>query len=216
MATANVDGIRKRSSVTTVIDNNSPITSTPIQTETANGRKIDMEHPGGSAHPPLLQAGRIIALVLYFMGSCIRYGVLLVLLPSLLILILSMNLTQFVGAPVYFYDKDWYYAWMAITKQHFGLLLVTLQQWWSPTTVRVSGDESVRGQLRQASDGRLECDFPERMVLISNHVVDILAFGEALRQLLMQHSCTPTGSTFGGQRTPRACTAISSSSSKNR
>ena len=82
-----------------------------------------------------------------------------------------MNFTQFVGAPVYFFDRELYYAWMALTKQHFTLLLVTMQQWWTPTIVRVSWDESVRGQLTQAPDGRLECDFPERMVLIANHEV---------------------------------------------
>lgn len=82
-----------------------------------------------------------------------------------------MNLTQFIGAPVYFYDKEWYYSWMAVTKQHFGLLIVTMQQWWSPTKVIVSGDKSVAGQLTQSADGCLECDFPERMVLISNHEV---------------------------------------------
>ena len=75
------------------------------------------------------------------------------------------------GAPLYFYDKDWYYAWMALTKQHFGLLILTVQMWWSPALVRVSGDASVRGQLRKTADGRLECDFPERMVLLANHQV---------------------------------------------
>jgi hypothetical protein len=73
---------------------------------------------------------------------------------------------------MYFYDKEWYYAWMAMTKQHFTLLLVTMQQWWSPTTIRISGDESVRGQLKKAADGRLETDFPERVVIISNHEVN--------------------------------------------
>jgi lysocardiolipin and lysophospholipid acyltransferase len=85
-----------------------------------------------------------------------------------------MHATQFIGAPIYFYNKEWYYAWMALTKQHFALLVVTMQQWWSPTTVRVSWDGSLRGQLTQDEDGRLECDFPERMVLIANHEVCIL------------------------------------------
>jgi hypothetical protein len=58
-----------------------------------------------------------------------------------------------------------------MTKQHFGVLCTTMTYWWAPVKMRVSGDESVRGQLRQAADGRLECDFPERLVLISNHQV---------------------------------------------
>jgi hypothetical protein len=88
---------------------------------------------------------------------------------------LSILVSQLMGAPLYFYDKDLYYAWMAMTKQHFGLVITTMTQWWSPTTVRISGDKSVRGQLRQAADGRIECDFPERIVLIANHQVRRLA-----------------------------------------
>ncbi|KAF2654235.1 acyltransferase-domain-containing protein [Lophiostoma macrostomum CBS 122681] len=83
----------------------------------------------------------------------------------------SIAVTQFIGAPLYFYHRDWYYAWMAMTKQQFGLCLTTVTQWWAPVTMRISGDESVRGQLRKTEDGRLECDFPERMVLISNHQI---------------------------------------------
>ncbi|KAL7266273.1 hypothetical protein RUND412_011188 [Rhizina undulata] len=58
---------------------------------------------------------------------------------------------------------------MARTKKFFGILVTTITQWWSPTVVRVTGDKSVRHQLRRTCDGRLECDFPERMVLIANH-----------------------------------------------
>ena len=64
-----------------------------------------------------------------------------------------------------------YYAYMALSKESFGLMITTATQWWSPTVMRISGDESVRGQLRKLPDGRLECDFPERMVMIANHQV---------------------------------------------
>jgi lysocardiolipin and lysophospholipid acyltransferase len=83
----------------------------------------------------------------------------------------SIAVTQYIGAPLYFYSKDLFYAWMAMSKQHFGIVSTTMTYWWAPTTVRVSGDESIRGQMRKTEDGRLECDFPERMVLISNHQV---------------------------------------------
>lgn len=83
--------------------------------------------------------------------------------------VLSIHATQWLGAPLYFFNKDLYYAYMALTKQSFGLLLTTITEWFSPTVVRVSGDESVRGQLRRTKDGRLETDFPERLVMIANH-----------------------------------------------
>jgi lysocardiolipin and lysophospholipid acyltransferase len=64
-----------------------------------------------------------------------------------------------------------YYAWMARTKQHFGVVVTTVTQWWSPTVIRVTGDKTVRHQIKQTADGSLECQFPERMVLIANHQV---------------------------------------------
>lgn len=67
---------------------------------------------------------------------------------------------------------------MARTKAHFGVLVTALTQWWGPTVVRVTGDKSVRHQLRRTEDGGLECDFPERMVLIANHQVRSGVFEE--------------------------------------
>lgn len=54
---------------------------------------------------------------------------------------------------------------------------MTMTQWWAPTIVRVSGDESVRGQLLQTLDGNLLCKFPERLVMIANH--QVLLYGSS-------------------------------------
>lgn len=83
--------------------------------------------------------------------------------------IFSIALTQYLGAPLYLINRDYYYAYMALTKQSFGLLIITLTQWFSPTVVRVSGDKSVQGQLRRSKDGLLQINFPERLVMIANH-----------------------------------------------
>jgi lysocardiolipin and lysophospholipid acyltransferase len=61
---------------------------------------------------------------------------------------------------------------MALTKQSFGLLVTTMTQWWSPTVVRISGDESIAGQIKQRADGRVEFSFPDRLVMIANHQVN--------------------------------------------
>jgi hypothetical protein len=37
--------------------------------------------------------------------------------------------------------------------------------------VRISGDASVAGEVRKTKDGRVECHFPDRMVMIANHQV---------------------------------------------
>lgn len=81
----------------------------------------------------------------------------------------SIHVTQLVGAPLYFINKDYFYAYMALTKKSFGIVIITITQWFSPTQVRVSGDASVRGQLRLNADGMLDTDFPPRLVMLANH-----------------------------------------------
>jgi lysocardiolipin and lysophospholipid acyltransferase len=148
------------------------VQATEVEKPASSATLASSDHPGGPPqYGPFMAAVRIILLALYFLGSCIWSVSKATFDVGFLITCNSMHITQFMGAPLYFYNKDWYYAWMALTKQHFGLFIVTMQTWWTPTLVRVSGDASVRGQLTQTADGRLECDFPERLVLMSNHQV---------------------------------------------
>lgn len=64
---------------------------------------------------------------------------------------------------------------MARTKRHFGLLIISVTQIWSPTVVKISGDESVAGQIQRTQDGGtgIQLAFSERMVLIANHQVHL-------------------------------------------
>jgi 1-acyl-sn-glycerol-3-phosphate acyltransferase len=101
-----------------------------------------------------MQVLRSLLLATWFNGCCVCIAV-----------------TQLVGAPLYFINKDYFYAYMAMTKQCFGILIITVTNWGAPTLVRVSGDESVSGQLRLAPDGRLKTEFPDRLVFIANHQV---------------------------------------------
>jgi lysocardiolipin and lysophospholipid acyltransferase len=73
--------------------------------------------------------------------------------------------------PLYWINRDWYYAYMAVTKESFGIAVTTLTHWWAPTVIRISGDASVEGELLQTSDGRVECHFPDRLIMIANHQV---------------------------------------------
>lgn len=61
---------------------------------------------------------------------------------------------------------------MAFTKEGIALLILTMTQWWTSTTVHVSGDESVKDQMHMLPDGRMECNFADRMILIANHQVN--------------------------------------------
>lgn len=105
-------------------------------------------------HGALIQLIRMLLFATWFNACCVW-----------------IHTTQLLGTPLYLINKGYYYAWMALTKQSFGIVIITITQWFSPTLVRVSGDASVRGQIRRAADGRLETDFPERLVLISNHQI---------------------------------------------
>ncbi|KAH6662646.1 1-acyl-sn-glycerol-3-phosphate acyltransferase [Plectosphaerella plurivora] len=85
--------------------------------------------------------------------------------------IMSIFVTQMIGLPLYLINRDLYYSYIAVTKQSFALLIVTMTQWWGPSTIRISGDESVAGQIRQTADGLVEFDFPERIIMIANHQI---------------------------------------------
>lgn len=122
-----------------------------VGTSIANGPKEP--HPAGEIkHGSFMQILRMLLVLAWFNGVCA-----------------SICITQIVGSPLYWYNQDLYYAYIALTKQSFGLLITTVTQWFCPTLVRVSGDASVRGQLVRKKDGRLEARFPERMVLLANH-----------------------------------------------
>lgn len=68
-------------------------------------------------------------------------------------------------------DPTFYDGYMAYTKESFAILITCLTQWWAPTVVRVSGDESMAGQLSQMKDGSLKCNFSDRMIMMANHQV---------------------------------------------
>lgn len=82
-----------------------------------------------------------------------------------------INASQFLGAPLYLVNEDWYNAWIAFTKQSWGLLTTSMTQCWAPTVVRVSGHKSVRGELLKTTEGNLLSNFPERLILIANHQI---------------------------------------------
>ena len=117
--------------------------------------KATEPHPAGDVkHGILVQLLRMIAFVTWFLDCCV-----------------CIFATQLLGSPLYFISRDQYYAYMALTKQSFGIVCVTITQWFSPTLVRISGDASMQGELSLTPDGRLETMFPERMIMIANHQV---------------------------------------------
>jgi 1-acyl-sn-glycerol-3-phosphate acyltransferase len=117
--------------------------------------KAQEPHPAGKVkHGLLVQLVRLILFTTWFST-----------------VIVCIHVTQLVGAPLYWLDRDYYYAYMALTKQSFGILATTITQWFSPTVVRVSWDESMRGQIRKTEDGNLETLFPERLILMANHQI---------------------------------------------
>ncbi|KAI1204569.1 acyltransferase-domain-containing protein [Annulohypoxylon truncatum] len=112
-------------------------------------------HPAGEAKYGRFRAFiRAVTFLIYFTSGC-----------------LTVHITQILGAPLYYLNRDLYYAYMSLTKASFGLLITTMTQWWAPTVIRISGDSSVAGQFSLTPDGRVECAFPERMVMIANHQI---------------------------------------------
>ncbi|KAK4157540.1 putative acyltransferase CST26 [Chaetomidium leptoderma] len=116
---------------------------------------VPVAHPSGrEKHSRLVQALRTVSFGLYF-SACI----------------IAIHGTQLIGAPLYWINRELYYAYMSLTKQSFGLLITTMTHWWGPTTIRISGDASVADQIRKTEDGLVEFSFPERMVMMANHQI---------------------------------------------
>jgi len=110
-------------------------------------------HPGGELqHGPLGQAERAFSAASTFLSG-----------------VLAISASQFIGAPLKYVDPKFYDGYMAWTKESFAVLVTTITQYWAPTVVRVTGDESMKGQLFQMPDGSLRCNFPHRLVMMANH-----------------------------------------------
>ncbi|PFH61085.1 hypothetical protein XA68_18293 [Ophiocordyceps unilateralis] len=121
----------------------------------ASKRPPAIAHPSGKeAYGRLVQVLRGIALAAYF-GLCSG----------------SILVSQAIGVPLYFIDRDWFYAYVAFTKRAFALTAALMTHIWGPTTMRISGDESIAGQIKPMPDGGVQFSFPERLVLIANHQI---------------------------------------------
>ncbi|PHH84424.1 hypothetical protein CDD83_1961 [Cordyceps sp. RAO-2017] len=122
----------------------------------SNGNKgPTTTHPSGKkGHGPVTQVLRVLAFSIYFTVCC-----------------LAIFTAQIVGCPLYVVNRDWYYAYMAMTKQSFALTTTVMTQIWGPTTMRISGDDSVAGEIKPTRDGGVEFAFPERLVLVANHQI---------------------------------------------
>ncbi|KAF4979728.1 hypothetical protein FZEAL_4123 [Fusarium zealandicum] len=118
-------------------------------------REPKTAHPSGKeGYGTAMQILRGALFSIYFLTCCV-----------------AIHLTQLIGAPLYFFNRDWYYAFMAMTKRSFGLTITLMTHLFGPTTLRISGDESVAGQIKLRPDGSVKFEFPERLVLIANHQI---------------------------------------------
>ncbi|KAF4785354.1 acyltransferase [Colletotrichum scovillei] len=118
-------------------------------------RKPSDPHPAGRVkHSLVVQVLRGFSFGVYFAACC-----------------LAIITTQLLGVPLYWANRDMFYSYMALTKQSFGLTITAMTHIWSSTTIRISGDASMNGQIQKTADGRVQFNFPERVVLIANHQI---------------------------------------------
>lgn len=80
-------------------------------------------------------------------------------------------MTQLIGAPLYLINRELYYAYMSMTKRSFAITTSIGTYIWGPTVIRISGDESVSGEIHPTPEGGVRFGFPERIILIANHQV---------------------------------------------
>ncbi|KAH6603196.1 acyltransferase [Trichoderma cornu-damae] len=112
-------------------------------------------HPSGKrGHGRAMQILRGLAFGIYFFTCCV-----------------TIVITQLLGCWLYFVNRDMYYDYMSMTKRLFAITTTLMTQIWGPTTIRISGDESVAGQIRPTEGGGVQFNFPERLVMIANHQI---------------------------------------------
>ncbi len=153
MATQNGTARKRNPGPSLKVETSSP-PSSPIPRDVASPTS-GMPHPAGEVKYNIFnQVIRALLLATWFnMG------------------IFCIHATQFLGVPLYWINKDYYYAYMALTKQSFAVMGIAGTRWFAPTKLRVSWDKGLRGQFHKTSAGRLQTNFPERLVYVSNHQV---------------------------------------------
>lgn len=83
--------------------------------------------------------------------------------------VLAISASYILGVPLKSVDPKTYDMSRYRTEEAFAVLVNTITQFWAPTVIRVSGDESMKDQLYQMEDGTLRCNFPHRLILMANH-----------------------------------------------
>lgn len=109
------------------------------------------------SNPPKSRASQLVhttLLVLYF-----------------IICTVFIHVLQWLGGPLYWVNKRWFYAWQAKAKGLYAMVLITLNQWCSPSMVKISGDLDIKSQIRRTTSGNVVLDFPDRIVLVANHQI---------------------------------------------
>lgn len=104
---------------------------------------------------------------------------------------------------------------MAMTKKYFALTTTVMTHIWGPTTVRISGDATVAGQIKPTAAGGVEFNFPHRLVLIANHQVAYPRLrGDLWIRNIDKSRFIRIGCTSGGlaMSMPMRCTGTSTSS----
>ncbi|OHW99191.1 acetyltransferase [Colletotrichum incanum] len=142
-------------------------------------RKPSDPHPAGRVkYSVAMQLFRGLTFGIYFAACCLAYASPQWRFASSMRQLLTNRClarriitTQMLGIPLYFFNREMFYAYMALTKQSFGLTITAMTHMWSNTTIRISGDKSMDGQIKKTPDGRVEFNFPERLVLVANHQV---------------------------------------------
>ena len=77
-----------------------------------------------------------------------------------------------------------YVRYISNTKKSFGITVTTITEWYprdlskdeadgrfAPTRIIISGDESLKDEIKGTPDGKVETHFAERIVFIANHLV---------------------------------------------
>ncbi len=93
------------------------------------------------------------------------------LVPYFVLAAISIVATQTVGFLLLLISPKDLRVWMDYTKQSFGLAIISITQWYSPSKVNIYSDPSMSNVFSVDLNHNLISNFPHHSIIIANHQI---------------------------------------------
>ncbi|CAJ0647930.1 9792_t:CDS:2 [Entrophospora sp. SA101] len=82
-----------------------------------------------------------------------------------------LNFSQFLGLLLWPLPNDFFKNYIIHTQRCFGILLVSINQFFAPSNFIVTTDKSAKDIIKITRNNSVKLELPERIILIANHQI---------------------------------------------